>query len=135
MPPRDPSVWMWMEACALLDRGERLRRQFAVPAAAAERRPTWEPPVDLFETETEVWVLAALPGVSPDELDILVDTGVLVLAGERRVPAALRRAAIWRMEIPSGRFERRVPLPAGRYELDRRELVDGCLVITLRKLV
>src|SRR5690606_19587605 len=135
MPPRDLSVWMWMDACARLDEGQRLRRQFAVPTAAAARRPAWEPPVDMFETETDIWILAALPGVGPDALEIVIDTGVLVLSGERRLPAAVRRAAVWRMEIPAGRFGRRLPLPAGRYEIARRELVDGCLVIVLRKLV
>ena len=38
------------------------------------------------------------------------------------------------MELPHGRFERRVTLPPGRYELVRRELVDGCLTVILRKL-
>ena len=39
-----------------------------------------------------------------------------------------------RLEVPHGCFERRVGLPAGRYELGRRELADGCLTLTLRKL-
>jgi HSP20 family molecular chaperone IbpA len=38
------------------------------------------------------------------------------------------------MELPYGRFERRVALPPGRFELSGRDLVDGCLTVTLRKL-
>ena len=43
-------------------------------------------------------------------------------------------AAIHRLEIPYGRFERRIALPAGRFEVARSDLVDGCLTLSLRKL-
>jgi len=51
----------------------------------------------------------------------------------RTLPPALRDAVIHRLELPQGRFERRLPLPAGRYRDVRRSAVDGCLVITLEK--
>jgi hypothetical protein len=38
------------------------------------------------------------------------------------------------MELPYGRFERRVALPAGEYELVRRDVADGCLTVVMRKL-
>jgi HSP20 family protein len=41
---------------------------------------------------------------------------------------------IRRLEIPYGRFERRIDLPPGRFEIGRRDLTDGCLTLTLRKL-
>jgi hypothetical protein len=37
------------------------------------------------------------------------------------------------MELPQGRFERRVPLPAGRYGAVTRQVWNGCLIINLRK--
>jgi hypothetical protein len=40
---------------------------------------------------------------------------------------------IHRLELPQGRFYRRLRLPAGRYSGVRRAVVDGCLVITLQK--
>jgi hypothetical protein len=43
-------------------------------------------------------------------------------------------AVIRRLELPYGRFERRVALPGGRYELEGRQLVNGCLQLALRKL-
>ncbi len=58
----------------------------------------------------------------------------LVIKGERALPAVLRTAVIHRLELPQGRFERRVALPAGRYDNIRREARDGCLIVTLRKL-
>ena len=39
-----------------------------------------------------------------------------------------------RLELPQGYFERRVPLPAGRYDQIRHRTQDGLLVVSLRKL-
>ena len=47
----------------------------------------------------------------------------------------LRTAVIHRLELPQGRFERRLPLPPGRYDVEPPAVVNGCLVIVLRKLV
>jgi HSP20 family protein len=133
MNGRDLEAWMWAEACEALARAERLRRQF-FRLGEAETRPVWEPPVDLFETPSELSIVAALPGVAASRLEVGVQEGVLVIAGDRPAPALQREAAIHRLEIPQGRFERQIALPAGRFELVRRELADGCLTLVLRKL-
>jgi HSP20 family molecular chaperone IbpA len=125
---------MWAEACELLDRAERLHRQFFVPQRAKGRQPTWEPPVDLMETEEELWICIALPGVAKEHLEVLVESGVLIVSGERPMRGRARGTTIHRLEIPYGRFERRIELPPGRYDVVRRELVDGCLTLGLRKL-
>lgn len=127
----DPPNWMWSEAIEMLARAERLQRQFFQPQAA--RQPAWEPPVDVIETEDEVLILIALPGVSPDQVEAAVDGGTLVVAGRRILPAELRTAVIHRLELPQGRFERRIALPPGRYDAVRRAAVDGCLLISLHK--
>jgi HSP20 family protein len=132
---REPKLWMWAEACEVLDRAERLQRQFFRPGATQSRQPVWEPPADIFETERDLWIVIALPGVSSDSVTIRVEAGTLVVTAERLLPAELRRAAIHRLEIPHGRFERRADLPAGRYELDGKHLADGCLTLRLRKIL
>jgi HSP20 family molecular chaperone IbpA len=38
------------------------------------------------------------------------------------------------MELPYGRFERRIALPPGRYDTAKRENADGCLLIRLHKI-
>ena len=134
MPTREPGAWMWAEACELLERAERLNRQFFQPRPATARQPAWEPPVDVLETESELWILVALPGVSVERVEVLVQDGTLVVAGERPMPGRSRAGIIRRLEIPYGHFERRIELPAGRFDVMRRELVDGCLVLGLRKL-
>ncbi len=135
MSSRFPESWMWAEACELLERADRMQRRFFEPVARPRALcPTWEPPMDVFETDSELWILAALPGVEPDRLQVVVDQGVLVVAGERPVPEQFRDAAVHRLELPYGHFERRVSLPPGRYEIGRRDLINGCLTLSLRKL-
>lgn len=125
--------WMWAEACEALARAERLHRQF-FRLGEPGPRPVWEPPVDIFESGSELWIMAALPGVTVSRLEVVVEDGVLVIAGERPAPALQRAAAIHRLELPQGRFERRIALPAGRFEVTKRELADGCLTLVLHIL-
>jgi HSP20 family molecular chaperone IbpA len=129
----DPAVWMWTEACEFLERAERMQRQFFRPGGP-DRRPLWHPPVDIFETDRAVLVFVALPGVEPDGVRIVIDAGLLIVAGERALPAETRDATIHRLEVPHGRFERRIVLPAGRFEVNEHTLGNGCLKLHLRKL-
>jgi HSP20 family protein len=129
-----PNSWMWSEACDMLARAERLHREFFQPVRSGSRTPSWEPPVDMIETERDVLVLVALPGVDPDRVEAAIDGTDLIVAGSRVLPAELRTAVIHRLELPQGRFERRVRLPAGRYAAVRLAMSHGCVLITLEKL-
>jgi HSP20 family molecular chaperone IbpA len=131
MTYRDPR-WVWAEALELLrEAGQIQRRFFQLGAAEA---PAWEPAVDLFETSEGLSVEIALPGVVPDALEVSLESGSVVVRGERAFPVEQQRAVIYRLEIPYGRFERRIPLPSGRYQLADRRLENGCLVLALRRL-
>jgi HSP20 family protein len=125
---------MWSQAFEMLARAERLHREFFRPTESATREPVWEPPVDVLETERAVIVLVALPGVNPDRVEASIEGADLVISGARMLPAEMQTAIIHRLELPQGRFERRVRLPAGRYSAVRRSASDGCLVIALQKL-
>jgi len=125
--------WMWSEACEMLARAERMHRELFRPAGTQARLPEWEPPVDVLETEHEVLALVALPGVDADSAQAVIEEGDLVIAGTRVLPEQLRTAVIHRLELPQGRFYRRVRLPVGRYATVRRAVVAGCLLITLQK--
>ena len=128
-----PNSWMWSEACDMLARAERLHREFFTPVRSIARQPAWQPPADMLETEDAVLVLIALPGVDAEQVEAVIDGADLVVAGRRILPAELRTAVIHRLELPQGRFERRMRLPAGRYAAVRRAMVNGCLVVTLEK--
>lgn len=135
MPRRSPTAWMWEEACAMLDEAERLHRRFFRLTASTHARPVWEPPVDVFEDDREIIIVAALPGVAPERVDVALDqAGTIVIRAESRIPFGGPGCEVHRLEIPYGYFERRIQLPAGRYELGNRQFVDGCLTFTLRKL-
>jgi len=123
--------WMWSEACEMLARAERLHREFFRPLGS--RLPAWEPPLDMLETEREVLILISLPGVNPEAVEAILDGSDLVVAGTRVLPDELRTAIIHRLELPQGRFERRVRLPSGRYSTVQRCASNGCLLITLQK--
>lgn len=127
-----PRYWMWSEAFEMLARAERMRDQFVRPART---RPqvAWEPPVDVLETERMALVLVALPGVDLEAVEAAIDGDELVVSGARVYPPEMRTAVIHRLELPQGRFERRVRLPPGRYAAIERSSSHGCLLITLKK--
>ena len=129
MPNRDPLNWMLSEAIDSLTRAERLHRQFF---SLHETGARWEPPIDVLETDREVLILVALPGVDPDDVEAMIDQDALVISGRRVLPAELRNARIHRLELPQGRFERRIALPAGRYAVSRFA-VNGCVAFRLAK--
>ena len=132
MSRKDPVNWMLSEAIDSLARAERLRQQFFSLQPAGSQEPCWEPPIDVLETDREVFILVALPGVDPDQVEAIIENGTLVISGRRVLPAELRNARIHRLELPQGRFERRIVLPAGRFAVSRFA-VDGCVGLRLTK--
>jgi HSP20 family molecular chaperone IbpA len=130
---RDPKNLMWAEACALIKQAEQLHRQFFEPSREGARAARWEPPVDVFENERQLWIIAALPGVAPEAVRVEIEGQTLMIAGIRPLPSKGRNANIVRLEIPYGRFERRITL-SPRLRLAERELSNGCLVLTFAKL-
>ena len=134
MDAADRRAWMFADAVDMVMRAERLHRQMFQPQQTGARAATWEPPVDVIETDREVLILAALPGVDPQAITAAIDDGVLVIAGTRTLPMEFHTATIHRIELPQGRFERRVPLPQGVYSgVVRRGMNNGCLVVSLEK--
>jgi len=124
---------MWKDAVFLMERVERLHQQAFSPARGIAGKPAWEPPADVLETAGHVLVLVALPGVDIDQTEAVIEDGVLVVRGQRMLPAELRGARVHRLELPQGRFERRLPLPAGHYGSVARSSAHGCLLVTLTK--
>src|SRR6202048_2992646 len=129
MSTKDPINWMLAEAINSFSRAERLRQQFF-----SLRDSGWEPPIDVLETENEFLIIVALPGVDPDEVEAVIENGTLIISGRRVLPVELRNARIHRLELPQGRFERRIILPAGRFAVSRFA-INGCAGVRLVELV
>jgi HSP20 family protein len=133
MSSRNPTDWMWAQACEALEQAERLHRQFFRLTVTERTQPVWEPPVDVYEDDQEFVVVVALPGVPAERIEVTTESGTLVVRAESRLPFAGSRWAVQRLEIPYGYFERRVSLPATRLEAGAHELTNGCLILRLRK--
>lgn len=135
MMKRRSTTWMWAEACQALARTERLRQQFfQVETDPAGTGPAWEAPVDVFENGRELIVWVALPGVAPESIVIELRGSTLSVSGFRRLQVKPRSAVIRRLEIPHGRLERRIDLPAPGYVLAGRDAVHGCMRLCLRRV-
>ncbi len=132
MAARKPDVWMWAEMRAMLAQADELRGRF-FELGHGRTAPSWEPPVDIIETASDLLIFVALPGVDLNSATAVIEAGELVVVGQRKLPDTLRNARIHRLELPYGRFERRIGLPAGRFDAVKREAADGCLLIRLHK--
>lgn len=124
---------MWAEAFDLLEQADRLHRQFFRPTTSRRSAALWEPPVDIFENDGEIVIVVAMPGVPADRVQVVSEPGALVVRGTRPLPFSGSGHQVRQLEIPYGAFERRLPLPDGRFEAGAPELVQGCLVLRLRK--
>ena len=94
------------------------------------------PVVNVGMTPSAVEVHALAPGLDPASLEITVDRGLLVIAGERRsqLPAEAQRATVYANERFTGPFRRVISLPEdadpARVDASYR---DGVLRITVAK--
>ena len=95
---------------------------------------TWEPGIDIYETDSTVVVLVELAGVVPRDINIAVDGNSLVVRGERQVHHSRNARAYHQIEILTGSFERGVLLPVA-VDTAKRDIScnDGMLEIVLYK--
>jgi HSP20 family protein len=123
---------MWGEALTMLDRAQRLQRQFFTHAQVA-----WEPPVDIVETQDGLQVHVALPGVSAEGITVGLDPAGISVSAVRPFPCREEGSQIHRLEIPYGRFERHIGIPLGDpytpLVLTDKSLQDGLLTLTFRR--
>jgi HSP20 family molecular chaperone IbpA len=131
MRSRDIRNFMWGEALQLLEQAERLQNAFSRPA---ETEQSWEPPIDVVETSEALFVHVALPGVSGEAIIVGLEADALTISAVRSFPITARGARLHRVEIPYGRFFRRVRLPIPSLEPAGRSFIDGCLTLVFRKI-
>ncbi len=123
--------WMWTQACELLDRADRMQREFVRYVGPGADAAVWEPPVDIQETPQGLQFVFALPGVNPEHIDISLEPNALIVRAIRPARLGSSDSVVRRMEIPHGRFVRRIALAGARFRLGDTRYLNGCLEVRL----
>jgi HSP20 family protein len=98
-------------------------------------RDGWSAPaIDMYQTDDEIVVKAALPGIKPEDVQINITGEVLHIKGEMKYEDEQQERAWHMREQRWGAFERSVALPTDVVaDKARAEFENGVLVITLPK--
>lgn len=92
------------------------------------------PAVDMYQTDNDVVVKAALPGIKADEVQINITGEVLTLKGEVKQSEETREKAYHIREQRWGAFERSIILPTDVVaDKAKADFENGILTITLPK--
>jgi HSP20 family protein len=86
-------------------------------------------PVNVFETENEVMVVAAMPGIEADNVEITVENDTLTIRGEKRGPGQENHRYL-RREWSYGPYERSVQLPI-QVDLEKANASYGNGIVTI----
>lgn len=90
------------------------------------------PAVNLYEFDGALLLTAELPGVKPEDLEVLVADGVLTLRGKRQGPDGVPDDRYRRQERPRGAWQRSLQLPERVLEDElAAEFTNGLLKIRL----
>lgn len=89
----------------------------------AENSPTEFPPINVWASEDKVVVVAEVPGIDPNEIDVQVINQALTLKTSRE-PERLGEGQTWhRQERGYGQFTRTFELP---YAVDAEKVKAAC---------
>jgi HSP20 family protein len=85
---------------------------FGVTAMQAQN--AWTPAVDIRESDSELSIVAELPGLKPDQVEVTCDNGVLSIRGEKSESRKEGEEGRWHLvERSYGSFSRSFQLPQG----------------------
>jgi len=110
------------------------KQEVAGPAEQTRPGLTFTPDVDIFETETELTLLADIPGVKPEDLNIDLRENTLTLTGEVTPGKGSDEEDVF-MEYEMGKYFRQFSLSEviDQSKIDA-QLNDGVLRLTLPKV-
>ena len=94
----------------------------------------WAPAVDIKEDDKAFTLLADIPGVDPEDIEVTMDKGVLTIKGERQSEKKTEEENYKRVERQYGVFYRRFTLPdSANAEAIEAQSEHGVLKITIPK--
>lgn len=91
----------------------------------------FQPRVDVIDDGDALRIVAELPGLARDDVELEVVEDMLVLSGEKRVESESKEQGCYRVERTFGHFQRAIPLPSG-IDLERAESKFDNGVLTVR---
>jgi HSP20 family protein len=117
---------------------QELDQVFSQPASGSEPvRPDgagWVPSVDVYEENDRYLVRADIPGVTPKDIEVTAEEGVLTIRGERKADEPAERNAFESIERVSGTFMRRFTLPEAAQEAGiKANYANGVLEVVIPK--
>jgi len=117
-----------------MERAGRRLRNMSLARMMPYKSGSWQPPVDVYEAEDELYLYVDLAGVNKDSLTVLADEHQIRIKGVRQLPPQSSIACVHQLEIELGSFDRTVTLPTS-VDVDRVSSVysEGILVVTLPK--
>ncbi|TMD39372.1 MAG: Hsp20/alpha crystallin family protein [Chloroflexi bacterium] len=91
-------------------------------------------PLDIYQTDKEWVIRAAVPGADPSTVDVTVDGGQISIKGEIKPAADARPETYWLRENFYGNFSRQVTLPEDALgDQARAQFMNGVLTLTVPK--
>jgi HSP20 family protein len=94
----------------------------------------WSPSADISETDKEYLIRAELPAVRKEDVKVTVDSGMVTIAGERKLQKEDKNEKFHRVESFSGTFTRSFGLPEDAdADAVRCENKDGVLTVHIAK--
>ena len=117
-----------------MERAGRRLRNMSLARMMPYKSGSWQPPVDVYEAEDELYLYADLAGVNMDSLAVVADERQIRIKGVRKLPPQQTIACVHQLEIELGAFDRTVTLPAV-IDVNRVSSVysEGILVVTMPK--
>jgi len=113
---------------------ERSFGDFRFPDATGLLDRTGSPAMDIIETNEEILVVADLPGVKKEDLELNLAGTLLTIKGSKRMEQNSDKRRIFRKETWTGSFARTIDLPANiDNEKVDAELKDGVLTLRISK--
>jgi len=116
------------------DAVNRVWRGLGVRPSPAEGAEDWNILIDVVQKGDELSVIASLPGVDPDEIDVAVEDNVLTLKAVRKGEVEDKGSRYLIRERPAGSFYRALRLPQ---TVDTNKIQsyyeNGVLTITMPK--
>jgi HSP20 family protein len=101
---------------------------------ARSDRAAWAPTVDVREDDKSLTFEFELPGLSPDQVEVTADNGVLTVSGEKRERRSENEGRIHLLERSFGAFGRSFQLPQGMDEDNiEAEFDNGVLTVRVPK--